>query len=230
MLNWFKADLHVHTALSPCAEAEMTPRAIVAQALALGIRLLAVTDHQTAANTAACRAAALGTGLTVIPGIEVQTSEDVHLVCLLPDERQMADFSARIESALPPSLTGRERSVASVSLTADEVCREAAHRQGLVIAAHVERPFFSLFANLGFIPAKMQIAALEISSATDPAAFYRRHPDATARPLVVSSDAHFLASLNKAKYSYFYLAEPVTLREIDKALRGEDGRKIKIDY
>ncbi len=207
----------------------MTPRAIVEEAVALGIRLLAVTDHQTSANTAACRLAARGTGVTVIPGIEVQTREDVHLVCLLPDEAQMADFATLIESTLPPNLTGAGKSMASVSLTADEVCREAARRQGLAIAAHVERPFFSLFANLGFIPAGMQIAALEIGTVTDPAAFYRKHPDAALRPLVVSSDAHFLSSMQKSRYSYFYVAEPVTLQEVAKALRREDGRQAKID-
>jgi len=207
----------------------MTPQAIVTEAIALGIRLLAVTDHQTAGNTGACLLAARGSSLTVIPGIEVQTREDVHLVCLLPDETQMAGFAALIDSTLPPSLPGHGRLLASVSLTVDEVCQDVARRRGLTIAAHVERPFFSLFANLGFIPAGMEIAALEIGSGTDPSVFYRKHPDAASRPLVVSSDAHFLSSLQKPMYSYFHVDEPVTLQEVAKALRGEDGRKTRID-
>ena len=71
----FTADLHVHTVLSPCAEVEMIPPLIVRQALARGLNLIAVTDHNAAANCAAVMQAAQDTGLAVLPGMEVQTAE-----------------------------------------------------------------------------------------------------------------------------------------------------------
>ena len=78
----FRADLHVHTVLSPCAEVEMIPPLIVQEALEHGIDIIAITDHNASANVAAVQKAALGSSLKVLAGIEVQSREDVHLLCL----------------------------------------------------------------------------------------------------------------------------------------------------
>ena len=86
-LKIYRLDLHVHTVLSPCTEiAEMTPRAIVRTALDRGLDMIAVCDHNSARNTAATRRAAEGSGLTVIPGIEITSSEEVHILGLFPTE------------------------------------------------------------------------------------------------------------------------------------------------
>ncbi|HNH06460.1 MAG TPA: PHP domain-containing protein, partial [Anaerolineales bacterium] len=75
----FRADLHVHTVLSPCAEVEMIPPLIVQEALERQIDIIAITDHNASANVAAVQKAAHGTTLHVFGGMEVQTREDVHL-------------------------------------------------------------------------------------------------------------------------------------------------------
>ena len=82
MMRWLRADLHVHTLLSPCAAIEMTPRNIIRHAVAAGVDILAVTDHNSGDNVAAALRAAAGTGVTVLPGMEVQTREEVHLLTL----------------------------------------------------------------------------------------------------------------------------------------------------
>lgn len=88
MLRPFNADLHMHTCLSPCAEIDMTPREIVTASLERGLNLIAITDHNSAENVEAARKAADGTGLTVLAGMEVTSSEEVHVIALFesPDD------------------------------------------------------------------------------------------------------------------------------------------------
>ena len=83
-LRTYLAELHVHTVLSPCAEVEMIPPFIVQEAIKKGICLIAITDHNASANVGAVQKAASGTGLTVLPGMELQTREEVHLLCRSP--------------------------------------------------------------------------------------------------------------------------------------------------
>ena len=78
----FRADLHVHTVLSPCADVAMIPPLIVQSALEHNIDMIAITDHNSSANVRSVQKAAEGTNLTVLPGMEVQSREDVHLLAL----------------------------------------------------------------------------------------------------------------------------------------------------
>ncbi|HZW04812.1 MAG TPA: PHP domain-containing protein, partial [Anaerolineaceae bacterium] len=88
----FRAELHVHTVLSACAEIEMLPPLIVEEALAKGIDVIAITDHNTTGNVAAVQRAALGINLTVLPGMELQTREEVHVLCLFDTLDQAEAF------------------------------------------------------------------------------------------------------------------------------------------
>src|SRR5512140_1399720 len=88
MLKPFHADLHMHTCLSPCAELDMTPREVVRVSIERGLDIIAVTDHNSAENAAAARRAAEGTGLNVLSGMEITSSEEVHILALFeyPDQ------------------------------------------------------------------------------------------------------------------------------------------------
>ncbi len=247
MLKWIKADLHIHTVLSACADLDMSPREIINTAKLLGIGLLAITDHHAIDNVAACREVAKGTGITVLFGMEVQTREEVHLVCLFPSEDLADSFAALVAQHLPSNwlslgageiqavVTANDQVVrldqrkllASLDLSVEDVCGAVARHQGLTIAAHVDRPQYSLLANLGFVPPELPVAALETIS--DAAALHKKHPSTVGYPLLCSSDAHCLPMLNKEKYTYFYVAEDVTLSEIRMALKGEGGRKVRIE-
>jgi predicted metal-dependent phosphoesterase TrpH len=101
MLGTLRADLHVHTVLSPCAEVEMIPPLITRQALQLGLGIIGVTDHNSAENVAAVMEAAEGTGLVVLPGMEVQTQEEVHLLCLFDTLEQVLTMQGRVYNHLP---------------------------------------------------------------------------------------------------------------------------------
>src|SRR5512139_2660318 len=99
--RYLLSDLHVHTVLSPCAEVEMIPPLIVRQAIQLGLEIIAITDHNSAGNAAAVIEAAAGSGLTVLPGMEVQSREEVHLICLFDRVEQALGWQEQVLSALP---------------------------------------------------------------------------------------------------------------------------------
>ena len=100
-MKTFRADLHVHTVLSPCAEVEMIPPLIVQKALEMNINLIAITDHNATGNINAVMEAAQGTDLTVLPGMELQTREEVHLLCLFDTLEQAETWQKVVDSILP---------------------------------------------------------------------------------------------------------------------------------
>jgi PHP family Zn ribbon phosphoesterase len=213
-----RADLHVHTVLSPCAEVEMIPPLIVERALSAGLDLIAITDHNASANAGAVIDAARGTGLKVLPGIELQTREEVHLLCLFDTLEQLAAWQIEVDRTLPHlhnraetlgeqfvvdaagDFVRREERLLLVS--ANIVLENAVARVkalgGIAIPAHIDRPANGLIALLGFVPPLLSVAALEISpNVSRDAARARFHlPEDAA--LIRSSDAHWLDALGSA--------------------------------
>ncbi|HCC32324.1 MAG TPA: histidinol-phosphatase [Clostridiales bacterium] len=244
----FRGDLHVHTALSPCADDEMTPPAIVARAVDLGIDILAVTDHNTAENVPAMVRAARRTPLTIVPGLELQTREEVHVVCLFPDLETTLDWQEEVYRRLPDrenredllgaqwicDETGRmvgkldRLLLASAAISLDEAVAAVNARRGLAIPAHVDRPAHSILTQLGFIPEGIRIAACEVSSRADRSQVLARFPGLSDVRLIVSSDAHRLSELDGSRTRY-WLGRP-ELAEIGKALAGLEERKVRVDW
>ena len=108
-MRWFRADLHVHTVLSPCAAVEMTPRNIIRHAQAAGIDIVAITDHNAGDNVAAALRAAAGTGVAVLPGMELQTREEVHLLALFGRMRDFMKWCGFVASHRSPLLNDEAR-------------------------------------------------------------------------------------------------------------------------
>jgi predicted metal-dependent phosphoesterase TrpH len=96
-----RADLHIHTVLSPCAEVEMIPPLIVERALEQHLDLIAITDHNASANVPAVIEAARATGVKVWAGIEAQPREEVHILCLFDTVRQVRALQAVLDLTLP---------------------------------------------------------------------------------------------------------------------------------
>ncbi len=223
----------------------MIPPLIVQQALAVGLSLIAITDHNAAANCAAVIAAAQGTGLAVLPGMEVQTAEEVHAVCLfdtveqaltwqgtvfdhLPDQPNAEDFfgAQYVVDATGEYLRTETRMLAtSTDLPLTDVVRRVNLLGGIVIPAHVDRPAFSLLANLGFVPPDLAVPALELFRLTDPARARATWPELAVFPLIRSGDAHRLSEITPALR--LSLAEP-TVAEIALALAQRAGRSFSI--
>jgi hypothetical protein len=244
-LKTYIADLHVHTVVSPCAEVEMIPPFIVAEALQRGINLIAITDHNSSANVGAVQQAAAGTELQVLPGMELQTREEVHLLCLFDTLEQLAAWQNLVSSHLPPlennidyfgeqfvvDATGefirRETQLllTSASLTLAEAVDQILKLGGLAIPAHVNRSAFSLIANLGFVPPGVPFDALEISRHLTPQQACQKFPQLHRFPLMQNGDVHRLDEFLGANLCY--LAAP-TISELRLALRHEQGRSLEI--
>lgn len=242
----FFADLHVHTALSPCAGDSATPPNIVASAIENGMQMIAVTDHNSAENVEAVVACGRLHGLKVIPGMEVASREEVHLVCLLGSIADALELQEIVYAALPeglnrPDAFGRQLVMdgegttkgeclrllmGAVDLSLEEVIHAVHRLEGLVIAAHVDRPSFSVIANLGMVPPGAQFDALEISASLTREEAVWRFPSIAGFPLVTASDAHFPQEIGGSPT--LFLLERMDLGEMRMALEGRGGREYLI--
>jgi 3',5'-nucleoside bisphosphate phosphatase len=242
----FRADLHVHTVLSPCAEVEMIPPLIVQQALEQKIDLIAITDHNAGANVEAVQKAAKGTGLTVLPGMEVQSREDVHLLTIFETLDSLDIWQKEVDAALPgkqnnSDLFGEQFVVdetgefirneprlllTSTHFSIDEIFERVNALGGLVIPAHVERTSYGLLPILGLISEKWKISALEISRRTSPEKVVETFPALRKYPLIQSGDVHRLDEFLGT--TIFTLISP-TLMEINMAFKKISGRDVCIE-
>ena len=235
------AELHVHTVLSPCAEIEMIPPFIVQEAVEKGIDLLAITDHNASANVDAVIEAARDTDLQVLPGMEVQTKEEVHVLCLFDTLEQLYAWQTRVDALLPPipnnieyfgeqfvvDATGdfirRENQllIVSANLSLNEAVEQVAELGGISIPAHVNRKAFSLLTSLGFIPENLPVAAIEITRHLIPEQARREFPQIVGYPLVQNGDAHRLEEILGANQ---FTVEAPTVAELQLALQQKEGR------
>lgn len=241
----FRADLHVHTVLSPCADVAMIPPLIVQRALEHKIDLIAITDHNSSANVRAVQRAAEGTDLTVLPGMEVQSREDVHLLTLFEDLEPLRAWQKQVDNSLPdlpnqPGFFGEQFVVdetgdfirsetrlllTSTSLSIDEIFERVDALGGLVIPAHVERFSYGLFPTLGLISEKWHLPALEISRHTSPEKAIAAFPALRNYELVQNGDVHQLGDFLGT--TCFTLAAP-TLMEMRLAFHHMGGRDVCI--
>jgi len=245
MMKEFPADLHVHTCLSPCAEDEMIPPNILNMAELLGIKVIGITDHNSARNLPAMVEASRGFDGLVLPGIEVQTKEEVHVLCYFENLEVAMDFQDFLYEHLPPRKNDPERLgrqyvvdkmgnvideeekllIASVDLSVDEVAEKVFDLGGIFIPAHVDRMSFSLIGQLGFIPEYMKLDAVEFSKNLSVDEARSRFPSVFAKyPVVFSSDAHCLRDMVYIR-TCFLLEEP-TFEEVRRAFKGWGGRRV----
>ncbi len=245
-MRFFTADLHVHTVLSACAEMEMMPEFILERAHELGLTLIAVTDHNSAENAAAMLRAAEGTGITVFPGMEVQTREEVHVLCLF-DTLEQATYWQELVYAHLPRLKNKEQVfgtqvvldaggepvgtndrllATSTFFSVEEVVQRVHAVNGLCIPAHVDRPAYSIISNLGFIPPDLRIRGVEISHLVGPNDARTRFRQLEHYSLVANGDAHRLKEMTRR--TTLKIAEP-TVAELALALAGEGDRGVWVD-
>ena len=246
-LKQFRADLHLHTALSPCAADEMTPPAIVARALEAGLDMIAVSDHNSAGNVRAVQRAAADAGgrPAVLAGMEITSAEEVHVLGLFPDAAAAEQVAARLRALLSTadehyySFFGRQPLLAAdggeagsetatlawaTPLDLSETVEAIHGAGGLAIAAHVDRKSFSVLSQLGFFPPEAEFDAVELSKHAERRPEIVEQVESLGLPVTRSSDSHFLEEIGAASTSLL-LAEP-TFAELALALARRDGRSV----
>ena len=245
-LKTYHAELHVHTVLSPCAEVEMIPPLIIHEAIEKGINLIAITDHNATANINSVIKAAEGSGITILSGMELQTREEVHVLCLFDTLSQAEALQSIVATSMPnmqnnPDFFGEQFVVdetgdfirreyalllTSSSMTIKQACKAVGDLGGLLIPAHVNRKAFGLLPTLGFIPDELSSSlVMEISRHITPEKAITEYSQLKSRVLIQSGDVHRLDEF--LGVNQFEIAEP-TIAELNKAFSKVGGREFKI--
>jgi hypothetical protein len=224
----------------------MIPPLIVQTALEHQTQLIAITDHNASANAEAVIRAAEGSGITVLPGMELQTEEEVHVLCIFDTLEQLAAFQNIVDEKLPAfenradffgeqfvvDQTGdfirREKQllITSTTLSFEEAFEHVQSLEGLFIPAHINRQAYGLIDHLGFVPPELPIPTLEISRHITPDEARKKFPQIRDYPLIQNGDVHYLDDFLGA--TLFNLEKPA-ISELKKALGGQDGRHFQID-
>ncbi|OPZ90539.1 MAG: hypothetical protein BWY74_02286 [Firmicutes bacterium ADurb.Bin419] len=214
-------DLHIHSVLSPCADNEMTPNNIVNMAYIKGLDIIAVTDHNLALNCEAVLKCAKNRGIVAVPGMEIETKEEVHMLCLFPGLDEVLKMQSIVNKTLP-QIENREdifgqqiimdeednvignynqMLLTATGLSIDELFEEAGQLGGVVIPAHIDRDSYSIISNLGIVPDYLGIKYLEVSKACLVNDFLSSNPYLSPYGFLKSSDAHNLGDLMEKENS-----------------------------
>ena len=243
-MKQYRVDLHIHTCLSPCGSLEMSPRMIVEAALSQGLDAIAITDHNSMLQCPEIQRLGEESGLVVFAGVEVTTREEAHCIALFGTDEARIDFQHYLEAHLPPIPNDPERFGDQVFVNGrDEIIGEVPYllisaldqsvgkvsakvRQlgGVFIAAHVERPSFSLISQLGFIDPALSLDAIEFSHPERYAKLLNNHSYLRNYIQYMASDAHSPEQIGN-KYS-FWQTDSLSFDSLRKTLKKEDGYRL----
>lgn len=242
----FRADLHLHTVLSPCGDLDMSPSHLVEQAKLRAVQIIGITDHNSTKHAKLVRDLAAIEGILTLCGAEVTSKEEAHLLCFMPNDESLQllqDFIDENILKIPNNpkyfglqllvnareeILGEEEYLLINAIDKDlnEIAEFVRVNGGIFIPAHVDRPAFSLTSQLGFVPPDLLCDALEISKHSTPDSIVAQFPYLKGRTFIQSSDAHYVQDVANA-FTDFYLQE-ASFEEVKMALAQQEGRYCKI--
>lgn len=240
MLKMFIADLHIHTCLSPCAELDMTPLRIVEKAVAKGLDIIAISDHNSAENVGVALEVAASKGLALLPAMEITSSEEVHVLAVFGTAEGAAMMQDAVYKSLPEGTSSgvfgeqvvvNERDevmefnsrplFGATSMGLSALVSEIRSLGGLAIASHVDRQAFGVIGQLGFVPDDVVFDAFEVTRPLEADALLGSHADV---PRICFSDAHYLGDIGSRTTSFNM--QEASFEEIRMALKGSGGRGV----
>ncbi len=246
-MNSYKADIHIHTLLSPCGSLDMSPRAIVAKALNMNLQIIGITDHNTTLQSGLVQKIASQYGIFVLRGAEVTTREEVHCLCFLPNDESLSIFQEYLNTHLPfiqnnPDYFGyqvlvdenediiyqEEKLLINAINQSIEYVEKFVHQlNGIFIPAHIDKTKNSIYSQLGFFPPDLKVDAVEISYHGMKSDFLAKHKELSNYSVTSSSDAHFLEDIGKI--SSTFNMEELTFDEVKMALNSENKRFVCVN-
>lgn len=237
-------DLHIHSCLSPCGDDEMTPCNIAGMAAIKGLNIVALTDHNTCGNCPAFFSACSNYSLIAIPGTEVTTSEDIHVLALFETLEGAMDFnqflsSKRVLYENDPNVFGRQLYmddndrivgeepcllINAVDVSIDDINKIVADYGGISYPAHIDKLSNSITSVFGMIP-ESDFKSYEFADISNKERFVLQHPAIADKFCVTSSDAHYLWDINEPINYIEILSDlsdaPSVRCELISLLRGE---------
>ena len=246
MFKWYRADLHIHSVLSPCGGLDMSPSVIFGNAKKQGLDIVAITDHNSMKNSGVYEKVAQNYGLTYFYGVEIQTAEEIHLIAIFNNKNNALAFDKKLYSSLLPiknnpdffgdqviideneNILGFEEIalINSSMWSFDEAIDEVKNSGGFSFPAHVDATSFSVIAQLGFVPENPNIFALGVTKKCKIDEFLQKYPSLKSYSFIKNSDAHYPNEVGTG-YTEFYIKNPC-FDEIMYALQKKDGRKTRI--
>lgn len=214
-------DLHIHSCLSPCGDDAMTPATIAGIAKLNGLDLIALTDHNSCKNCPAFLTAAQYYGITALPGMELTTSEEVHVLCLFPDLEHAMAWDEFVSAHLVPvrnkeEIFGRQQICSEddeiigkvenllinvTDISFDDVFELVTRYGGIMIPAHLDKETTSLISNLGSIPPESRFTCAEIHDMSNFHRLKRAHPYLERCRIISNSDAHYVKDIRTPLYT-----------------------------
>lgn len=230
-------DFHIHSGLSPCGDNEMTPNNIVNMAKLYDLDVIALTDHNSTLNCQAVMDLGKEIGLTVIPGMELCTSEEVHLVCLFPNSKMANKFCEYVHSTLPPirnkptvfgeqlvfdkddNVLGFEHTllITASTISANDAVSIVEDYGGICYPAHIDRNSYSIISNLGTIDESFRFTCAEVADMDNLETLKKQYPYLNELKILSGSDAHYLEHLRLKEH--YIEAEENSIEAIFKALK-----------
>jgi len=243
-MNLFRADLHIHTVLSPCGDLNMSPGNIINEAKRKKLDIIGLTDHNSVRHCKIVRKMAEEAGILALMGAEVTTTEEVHCLVFFEKTETIDEFGEFLNDRLPdvrnvPSLFGYQVQVNekeeiiyteekmllnAVNISIDDLGEYVHKRMGLFIPAHIDRKKNSIYSQLGILPPELNADALELSALCNHERFLNEHPELLLHTIIKGSDAHFTGQIGMS--GFLIEAERASFSEVIMALKGINGRKV----
>ncbi len=242
----FRADLHIHTVLSPCGDLEMSPDVIIEKAKEMKLDIIGITDHNSMRQCSVIRNAGIRQGIVVLAGVEITTREEVHCLAFFETTEQADDFQQYLDNNLPDIKNDVNRFgyqvvvdsennilyseekllISALSQSIEQVEAKVHCLNGLFIPAHIDKKRFGVMEQLGFLPDGLPVDALELSYRCTKEIFLRQHPEMSANSFISGSDAHYPEEVGR-KITIFEMEHP-GFDEIKLALGNKNGRKTEV--
>ena len=227
-------DLHIHSCLSPCGDMDMTPNNIAGMAMIKGLQIIALTDHNSCRNAPALIKAGEQYGLIVLPGMELTTQEEVHVVCLFAEIEDALAFDAYVYERLikvrnkadifgeqvimdeNDEPIGEEEYllINATEIPFDDVYDAVASFHGIMIPAHLDKSTTSLISNLGMIPPDAKFTCAEVRHLEKLHGLMKDHPYLEHCRIISDSDAHYLEDISEPIHTLAFPNDHPTKREI----------------
>ncbi|MCL2865316.1 MAG: PHP domain-containing protein [Lachnospiraceae bacterium] len=223
-------DLHLHSCLSPCGDDDMTPANIVGMAKLKGLDVIAITDHNSCQNCVAAMFHAKQHDIILLPGMELTTAEEVHVICLFSELVPALAFDAYVSKQILPiknreDIFGKQQIldkqdnvvgtiehllIHATNISFDDVFPLVESYGGIAFPAHVDKPSNSLLSNLGFIPPTSTFQSAEFHDLKHLHKLQKKHPYFETCNIICNSDAHYLEDIHEPEYRLFAASKKET--------------------